>query len=124
MIAGDWMLDRMTLRNWSDAHPEFFATVQKGRDLAEAYWMRVMMRGVWGPVEHNGKKVTIDFRFINWIMANCFGLGKEKQTDVSPEFVQFIEIFKTLANKSPKELEELLQAELSKKESKAIAHEI
>lgn len=37
-MARDVGVDRMTLRTWTKDHPEFFAAVKAGLDLAQAWW--------------------------------------------------------------------------------------
>lgn len=114
-IAAKWDIDADTLLEWSKKHKKFSGAVRKGKVYAKAFWINLAFMGMIGKANISGQNVRVDFRYFNWIMMNCFGMGKDKRPAIiNIELKKLVEDAKSLQNLSDNELIMLAEREIKK----------
>ncbi len=73
-VANEIGVVRSTIQNWSEKHPEFLVALEKGQQLAEAFWMNQGESGLW----NQGQGITFNSTVWKYFMANRFN-WKDKQ---------------------------------------------
>lgn len=80
-IAAKWDVMRSTLYKWAEEHPEFSDTMEKGRQLAETWWMELGHAAMLDQarVTEDGKKVKVkvNLGFFQFLTGNMFDWSKK-----------------------------------------------
>ena len=114
-IAHTWGVAIDTLADWGKNHKEFSEAVRLGRAAAKDFWTQLAFAAMINQATFNGRPVTVDYRYFNWIMMNCFGFGKEKRPlALSEELTKLFEMAKELKKLSQSELIKLAEKDLGK----------
>lgn len=76
-IALEWRVDRGTIANWANKHPEFISTLKKGKDFLEGWYMNLGQLAMLNQATVNGQKVKIDLGMYVWLTKNLFKWGEK-----------------------------------------------
>ena len=71
-IALAWDVDRDTVQEWARVHPEFSASIKKGRQYAESWYMNIGHSAMLGQVKVDGQKVNFNLGMFCWLTKNMF----------------------------------------------------
>lgn len=75
-IALAWDIDRHTIQEWGKKHPEFSATIKKGREYSEAWYANLGQMAMLNEatIMENGKpkKVNVNLGYFCWMTKNLF----------------------------------------------------
>ena len=82
-LARSLNVSRQTIYQWAVDHKEFSDTLDKGKDLAEAYWMDQGERGLW----NEGKGITFNAPVWKYFMANRFDWRDKQEVEQTNEDV-------------------------------------
>lgn len=114
-IAAIWEVDRDNINLWQKRYKEFREAVKTGKGHARAFWINLAFMAMVGKASMNGEKVQVDYKYFNWIMMHCFGIGKEKKGPViNLEFRRLLDAAKQLENMPDGELIKLAEREIMK----------
>lgn len=122
-IIAEWKISPQTFYRWKKTHKEFSDAIGLGRMLARGWWMKRARMAALGVREKlkDGTSIQLSYKFFNWLMMNCFGIGKRNHnreaqpSKLSIEHKRLIEMATQLDNVPDSQLVKLIEKELSKR---------